>query len=186
MTSSEARGRKVRDRGRKAHNHGAAWEKEIDTNLDEAIQQGLITDWRKQEPPTKVVGKGGRKRIINLSTGLPDYLVWNDNWAWMLEAKHTDNPDPSRPEKNRMPWAQVERHQAEDLTSWLGPGRNSGVLFRYVDEPILIPWTEAGPLWWGWEHGEAGRGEASLTLEDAREIGHVGWAKIVLVLNGGF
>jgi hypothetical protein len=123
----------------------------------------------------RAIGKG---RFAPTGDAPPDFLaVLQDGSSVFVECKETAEV--------RWPLGKLEPHQAEALSALPG----SLVVVRWTESPpltVALPWAALGPLWR--EHagrsGKAAQGTASLTREQALELGRevgtgaqaLGWA----------
>lgn len=153
--------------GRAARAAGAAWEAAIRADLAGWVEGGTLRDYQQQGPLYQRVGAGGLRVIPIEAEGPVDFLAWDGSVAWAWEAKATT--------RHRWPLSGLESHQARRLTTWHMPsaGRVAGVALRYDAEGLALwlPWAVLAPLWGRWATGGAGRGEASLTAEQAARLG---------------
>jgi hypothetical protein len=158
MTAASARASQAR---------GAAWEKAIRGDLTLWTSEGILRDWQQQGTLYQRIGAGGRRVVPVEADGPLDFAMWTADTAWAFEAKATGAP--------RWSFANIEPHQARRMSSWHMPsrGRVAGVALRFDDDGLAawLPWDLLAPLWSRWAVGDAARGEASLTVEQAARIG---------------
>ncbi len=155
--------------GRAANILGARWERQIRYDLSDWAREGRIIDWQQQGPLTQRTGPGGKKLVIIETEGPVDFCAWAGPRSWAWEAKATAN--------SRWSFGDLQPHQARRLTTWLRPDakRRAGIALRYdlddVQTDLWLDWEHVVLLWSRWATNQAGRGDASLHIDDAVAMG---------------
>ena len=110
-------------------------------------------------PKVKII-KG---KAIYEKKGPPDFVGVAGGRAVCFDAKEC--------RASRWPLAALADHQAKDLEAHAVNGGVSFIALRHLGKASVLPWTTLGPLWWAWRDGTAGRGAASLTVDQVAELG---------------
>jgi len=140
---------------------GAEWESQLDALHERYRIQGRALVFRLG-PPVRLLSAPGRSGIATvrvLGRGPPDYAVYSSGSAFVFDAKECH--------QRRWPLAKLHAHQAEAFAGCARQGIGAYVLLRMAARTVLLPWSALGPVWQRWHEGSAGRGEASLSLEEA-------------------
>lgn len=169
--------------GSKAQRLGAQWEASVAGDLRRWVNDGVLADYQQCGPLIQRTGPGGRRIVIVEDEAPVDFDAWNHHGAWRFEAKAT--------RAARWSLSQLEPHQARRLTSWHRPsiGRHAGIALAFFrpdevesvwlswnvrpDEVVSVwlPWDVLAVHWSRWAGGKARRGQASITVDEAIEMG---------------
>lgn len=147
---------------------GLSWELQLGAWHD-AYRRDRRAFVVKTNPPVKLlsrVDRSGQFRACFAASGPPDFIgtLAPSGTTVVFDAKETV--------KERWPLADLPRHQAVDLEACMMNGGVAFVALRIQDVGFVLPWERLGPIYKRWALGDAGRGEASLSLEDVAEFGH--------------
>jgi hypothetical protein len=148
-----------------------AW---VASELAAAEAVGLLRHWKRMEPAMRALGGG--KFAPKGGASAPDYIaITQDGDAVYVECKEI---------LSQPGWdlKLLETHQAADLSDLPG----SLVVIRWASGTVAMPWAALQPTWSAYQErtGRAASGEASLTRQQALELGRevttgaqaLGWA----------
>ena len=119
---------------------------------------------QRVSPPYRLVRTASGLMPVVEEVGVPDFMGAVSGRAVVFDAKATAEP--------RWALRHLKPEQAAHLASW-APVAAAGVLLRFdrLLSVVWLPWSALAVPWTAWAAERAGRGEASLTWEDATAIG---------------
>lgn len=147
-------------------NRGKGWEASLAYHHDQ-YRRDVRAVILRANPPVKVLSAVTRGRFSACwgGDGPPDFMGYlcDSGRAVCFDAKSCAGP--------RFPLAQIETHQARDLTAF-GPMGLPFIALRMGASAWVLPWHNAlDSIWWRWSDGLAERGDASLTAASCDRIG---------------
>jgi len=137
-------------------NRGRSWEAQLD-HQHRIYRQGRRAVIFRAHPATKVVaGRAIRQK------GPPDYFgALSSGLGVLFDAKSHRG--------RRLPFGQLQLHQARDLEAWHIHGGLAGIALRLEPSKgerrtYWVGWGALGPPWWAWRERHPGA-RASIDLE---------------------
>jgi penicillin-binding protein-related factor A (putative recombinase) len=146
--------------GRKAQDRGKALERDIRSGA-----RPMYVYLQPTPPPWRYVRRGRQLVPVVEEAGVPDFHAAVNGRAVVCDAKATG--------AERWSLSHLTVEQAEHLAEAEARGVVAGVLLRFDASASVywLPWPRLAPAWWTWHRGQAAHGDASLTEEDAAQLG---------------